>query len=221
MSSKASNEVNLAPAGGRPPELPSAPVAHKRWMPTQPLVFALVVGVSGAMLFTMRQMGMRSAIAFEGHQFGEEIRDDSAQRARYQKIMADLTSVQDPLDIALVDFGKSPFSVRNPPKAQQIAQAQPQIVPTAPATSPEELEARRLQAEKAALLAEVSKLTVHSVMGGRKPIARINDETVRIGDMVAEKFVVVGIEGRSVTLKAGPESFTITMEDFGSKGGKK
>jgi hypothetical protein len=67
-------------------------------------------------------------------------------------------------------------------------------------------------ARKTALLNEAGKLVLHSVMGGKRPLARIDDETVTVGDTVAEYFTVTEISGRSVTITADGESFTLTMQ---------
>jgi hypothetical protein len=183
-------------------------VTPRKWTPRQPLVIGLTVIVSAVALMGMRQIGMRSAIAFESDQSEFDFQGDAQLQTRYERLMADLCNAKDPLDVALADFGNSPFAMR-----EAIVPLQ-QAVNTAPLAgeSPEAAAARVAAARKTALLNEAGKLVLHSVMGGKRPLARIDDETVTVGDTVAEYFTVTEISGRSVTITADGESFTLTMQ---------
>lgn len=183
-------------------------VTPRKWTPRQPLVIGLTVIVSAVALMGMRQIGMRSAIAFESDQSEFDFQGDAQLQTRYERLMADLGNAKDPLDVALADFGNSPFAMR-----EAIVPLQ-QAVNTAPLAgeSPEAAAARVASARKTALLNEAGKLVLHSVMGGKRPLARINEETVTVGDVVAEYFTVTEISGRSVTITAEGESFTLNMQ---------
>lgn len=183
-------------------------VTPRKWTPRQPLVIGLTVIVSAVALMGMRQIGMRSAIAFEADQSEFDFQGDAQLQTRYERLMADLGNAKDPLDVALADFGNSPFAMR-----EAIVPLQ-QAVNAAPLAgeSPEAAAARVAAARKNALLNEAGKLVLHSVMGGKRPLARINEETVTVGDTVAEYFTVTEISGRSVTITAEGESFTLSMQ---------
>ncbi len=183
-------------------------VTPRKWTPRQPLVIGLTVIVSAVALMGMRQIGMRSAIAFETDQSEFDFQGDAQLQTRYERLMADLGNAKDPLDVALADFGNSPFAMR-----EAIAPLQQASNPTPVAgETPEAAAARGAAARKTALLNEASKLVLHSVMGGKRPLARINEETVTVGDTVAEYFTVTEISGRSVTITADGESFTLNMQ---------
>ena len=180
----------------------------RKWTPRQPLVIGLTVIVSAIALMGTRQIGMRSAIAFEGEQSTFDFQGDAQLQTRYERLMADLGSAKDPLDVAFADFGNSPFAMR-----EAIAPLQQAVVAkTLAGESPEEAARRTSAARKTALLNEAGKLVLHSVMGGKLPLARINDETVTVGDTVAEYFTVAEIEGRNVTITADGEAFTLSMQ---------
>ncbi len=66
---------------------------------------------------------------------------------------------------------------------------------------------------KKALAAELAKLTLQSVMGGRRGnTAIINNNFVAINDSLGS-FVVKSISGRSVELAAGETTFTLSLKD--------
>ena len=58
----------------------------------------------------------------------------------------------------------------------------------------------------------IDGLKIQSIMGGRVPLAKISNETYTVGDIVAELFKIVAIEGRTVTLvTADGEEFQLTL----------
>ena len=62
---------------------------------------------------------------------------------------------------------------------------------------------RRIREEQEARWAEaLSRISLQGVVGGRVPLARIDGETVRVGDTLGEgMFTVEAIDGRSVVLR--------------------
>jgi len=181
----------------------------KRRVPTQTILLALVLAVSGGALYTMRRVGMKSGMTFDV--VNVEYQQEDAERAKsYDRIMADLARVQEPLDVALGEFGKSPFML----DVKATAAVAPGVAgdPVAAGDSAADRAAREAEAKRAEVAARLSELRLHSVMDGRVPLARIDDRTVRVGDAVGEHFVVESIQGRSVTLRGGSELFVLSME---------
>ena len=167
----------------------------RRRFPTQVLVLLLIVGVSGAALFAMRRYGMQSG--FKLDEVAVDFKDADTKKAEtYERIMADLASVQKPLDVALGDFGKSPFMREN---ATSIS---PNIPQFPIAQSDEE---RHRQEASAAIKA----LHLNGIIG---TIARIDDQTVKVGDTVANILTVKAIDGRAVIFESYGEEYTLTME---------
>ncbi|MDX2131965.1 MAG: hypothetical protein SFY69_07935 [Planctomycetota bacterium] len=200
-----------APFAGLSPEELAGQRPPKRRGSTQVVIFALVIGVSAISLWWMRREGTRAGVSFE--EIKVEYTEPDAEKARtYQRIMADLARVQTPLDVALGEFGRSPFMLDT---GTATITEHGTEVPAGP--TPEEVAAReaaeRAAARRQELVDALASLRLQSVMGGRSPLARIDDETVRVGDRVAKLFTVSGIEGRSVTLEADGQVFTLTMDD--------
>jgi hypothetical protein len=181
----------------------------RRKVPTQTLILMLVLGVSAAALMSMRQLGLRSGVKFEEVKLdGSEA--DAEKAKTYDRIMADLARLQTPLDVALGDFGKSPFML-DTHKTQVTAEGETieELTPEQRAAliAKEAAEQRRAQIQDAA-----TQLQVNGILAGRVPIARINEHAYRIGDTVQDLFTVTAIDGRSVTLEADGESFVLTMD---------
>jgi hypothetical protein len=190
-------------------------VAPKRWTPTQPVVLAIVTAVSVAMLFAMRSIGLRSGLDFKADSVDYSHETNTEQAAKFERVMQDLARVQNPLDVKMTSIGKDPFT-RGNDKREVVVADDAGPVPTIGMTE-EENEEIRLQRqraiEKVEVLSKLGKLELHSVIGGSRPLARINKDTYQLGDLVEDTFTIVAIDGRSVILSAKGENYTLTMDD--------
>ena len=172
----------------------AAPRPRRRF-PTQLLVMMLIVSVSAAALYGMRRYGMKSGIQFD--KVDVDFNNTDTEKARtYERIMADLASVQKPLDVALGDFGRSPFMHDNSPT----------ITPGVQTITPGQTEEERHRQEAYNAL---KAMHLQGIIGN---IARIDEATVKAGDTVADIFTVKSIDGRTVTFEAYGEEFTLSME---------
>lgn len=110
----------------------------------------------------------------------------------------------------------------------QLVSAQPMSATEAPVDDGKkaaELAAKQKAERRNKIETALSQLKLHSVVGGRVPVARLGDQTVRVGDIVSELFTVTAIGGRSVALTVDGETFNIVMDEGegavkGKKGGK-
>jgi hypothetical protein len=191
---------------GEGAEAASAPAARPK-VPQQTIVLLVVLTVSAGAITAMRMVGTRAGIAMGGEAVEYTPPEPDAAR-NYERIMGDLARIRDPLDVALGEFGKSPFML------QQTA-----VTPD-PVAAPQMSAEQRAQAEAAArqearrrqLADELATLKVQSVMGGKVALARIGGEVYRQGDVVAGLFTVAGIHDRSVVLEADGQQFTLTLD---------
>lgn len=217
------NENQLAPtapaktaeqtpfAGLTPEELAGKATSRASRASTQIIILMLVVGVSVVSLWWMRKEGTRVGVTFQ--ELNVDYTEPNAEKAKtYARIMADLSRIQTPLDVALGEFGKSPFMLdtgkATVAQTGVVMSSGPSEEEAAAALAREKAEARRQE-----LLTGIDHLRLQSVMGGRVPLARISDRTVRVGDVVGEFFTVTGIEGRTVSVEADGQTFTLTMEE--------
>ncbi len=184
--------------------------------PSQLVMLLIVGGVSAAALMAMRQLGLRSGMNVAGANEAlglKMVNVDSEKAKTYQRIMEDLYRVQKPLDVALGEFVKSPFV---------LEQAVGKIALEDPKADFSNILAEREKAAKMARIqAELAKLVVQSVLGGRSPVARINGETVRVGDTVGEIFTVVSIEGLTVKVETEGKEYDLQFDQVNGSGPKK
>jgi len=178
---------------------------------SQPLIMAVVLGVSTASIFAMRQVGARSGMVFADVVVEYE-QEDAAKARTYERIIADLARVQTPLDVALGEFGKSPFMLDDATTVTS-ADGTPQAGPSA-----EELAVAEARKREAARREEIkgaaAALELHIVMGS---LARINGQNFQLGDVVNDVFLVTAVDGRSVTLTAEGQTFVLTMAEGGNQ----
>ncbi|CAG0997426.1 hypothetical protein PHYC_02653 [Phycisphaerales bacterium] len=207
----ATHEHNAPFAGLSPEELAGKSRGRRGKTSTQVVILLLVVGVSAVSLWWMRREGTKVGVNFQ--ELKVDYSEPDAEKARtYARIMTDLARIQTPLDVALGEFGKSPFMLDS---GKAVVSENGVSVPAGP--DPQEVAAReaaeRAEARRQELLTALENLRLQSLMGGRVPLARIDDRTVRVGDEVGGVFTVTAIEGRTVTLAADGQTFTLTIDE--------
>lgn len=186
-------------------------VRPRRRLPAQALTMLVVLCVSVGALWAMRRYGMRAGMSFASG--ATDVPANDADKARtYDRIMADLARIQQPLDVALGEFTKSPF----------MLDARPAISAGGAETETDAQRAMRdREQRRQELTTRVEAFILHSIVGGRVAVARIDDKTVRVGDTLDQDFKVESIEGRSVVLSADGMAFTLSMTDDNSSRGKR
>jgi hypothetical protein len=168
----------------------------RRRFPTQTLLLLLILSASAGALYGMRKYGMQSGFSFKTVEVTLE--DQDIERARtYERIMIDLARIQEPLDVALGEFDNSPFMRRPQPN-----RVNPDLGPI-PSERPTDQE--RLMAEA---VTRLKMMRLNSIIG---PVARIDNQTIRAGSTI-DIFTVKSVAGRTVTLEAYGQEFTISIE---------
>lgn len=175
-------------------------------------VTALVLFVSAVMLYGMRQAGMRSGMTFTEVKIDYQREEVSpAMQAAQVRILEDLQRSERPVQIPADKLAKNPFELAS--TAATISKPAGEDQSLAEAQRQAEL-ARQAKAEHLEQIqTALASLHLKSVMEGRVPLARINDQTVRVGDTVGEFFKVMRIDGRSVELSAEGQTFTLEMSE--------
>ncbi len=170
----------------------------------------LVLVVSAGAVYGMRQYGMRSGMTFEEVKIEYTPNPSvSGGAADPERILLALARGGVSVQVPKEEITKNPFLLG---ATTEVAQALRQESPSeAAARAAAELLRQQQEQRREEIAAELESLEVHGVMGGRVPVARIGDRTARIGDPVGRFFTVLAIEGRSVTLRADGQAYTLTM----------
>jgi hypothetical protein len=190
-----------APAEGFAPTGPA-----RKPFPFQTVALAFMLVVTAGGVLGMRHLGHANGMTMEEVSFNYTPPTDELNRT-YARIMDDLARAQRPLTVTLSEVQDAPFSFVKP---HRVAQAATPFV--TPVVNPMDALHRQLTGE-----AEMIKL--QSVLGGKVPIARIDGETLKVGDTINETFVIKTIDAMARTVTLVPKStegagmeFTLTME---------
>jgi hypothetical protein len=174
----------------------AAATRPKRRFNVQTLVVALTVFASAACLYMMRQQGKGAGFTFQNVKLDLEPDKVAAASANHARIMADLVrSTQAPVAVEKLD--KNPF---------RLAAVE---LPAAPASP----QAPTIDRESEEIARALAGLHVNAIMQGRVPIARINGQLVKVGDIIEGKLMVAQINERSVDFLAAGKRYTVNMGD--------
>lgn len=206
---------------------PAAPARPKSKFSAQSqnVITALVIAISGGLLFAMRQIGMGSGVA-EAEEIiihYQPVNIDPAKRAAQERALAGLQRMTVPMPLEPGTFNLSPFLTKE--KAEDPGEDEAKLAEALAKQRREEAARRAAEETKATTRALAAKLVVHSILEGAVPIARLGEDVVRVGDRVEETFSVVSIGNRQVVLEAlaekGGERFILVQEDLAQNGVKK
>lgn len=207
MTTGPGTKQDFTPLSATPMEVANTPSGRSRRVQQQTVVLLILLCVSAGAIFGMRKLGMRAGIAFGDQGVIDYTPPDSEKARTYERIMGDLQRIQTPLDVALGEFGKSPFMLQQPVRTVSAP------APAEDAAARAAAEASRRAAQRLAdLRQKAGALRLHGVVAGSQPLARIDGGTFRIGDRVAGDFTITGIEGRAITMTADGHQFIVSLE---------
>ncbi len=175
----------------------------RRKFSAQSMVMVAVLLVSAIAIVGMRAMGARGGIAM-GNDEVQYTAQDADVGVRFARVMGDLARVQRPLDVALGEFGRSPFMLAGATATTEVAAMTPEQ--RAELERREKQETRRKEID-----ASFASLTIQSIVGGRVSLARISGDVYSEGDVINGIFKVVSIEDRTVHLEADGQRFELTL----------
>ncbi len=201
--------------------LHGAPV--RRSISLGPIMMAVAVIAAGGLLFGMRQLGLGPKFTFAGGSLDTQVPEQNKSLAANQEIlMAELGALRTSNQVSPDQLRKNPFALAYVVGIAANAQPIDPNDPDAARKAAERGMAERLAKAKADrtknLESAFKELQLQSVLGGQRPVARINGEVFRVGDTVAKFFTVKAIHGRSVDLDVDGEIRKIEMGDAASPG---
>jgi hypothetical protein len=172
--------------------------------------FMLVLAAGGIWGMRTLGLGVRTAGADVPVDIERQVQPVIAAE-KFNALMAELERGDRPVQIPPSRLSpKSPFELEAP--ASEVAASGPVESDAERAARLEREEAERAAAARAALVAaELGKLKVFAIVGGRTPAARINSGIVRQGDVVADLFTVAEIRDRSVVLECDGQQYELDL----------
>ena len=159
----------------------------KKRVSQQTIVLALILVVGGGLLFGMRKFGMGPGLTFADVAVDYEPgKVNTEQAAEYERVMALLDRSVTPTQVPSEVIARDPFI----------------LMLNAPVIEAEVVEEDDGERRAARLRAEVeaaaARMQIQSVMGGRVPLVRVGDKTLKAGEAYDEHLVFDGVDGRFV-----------------------
>ena len=185
--------------------------APPRRISAQVFIIALVLTTSAAALYLMRRQGMGAGMTFQQVKIDQDL-GDLARPAdpKQTRILADLALSGAPPASHSEDLDKNPFVLAAAPEPGDLL---PMSDPEAEARRRAEMARREREQRALGITQALEGVVLHGVMAGRVPLARVNGETVQVGDRVGEYFTVAAIHGRSIDLEADGQVYSVEMTD--------
>lgn len=182
----------------------------KKQVPFQALLLVVLVVIAGGALYAMRQLGMGplSAIA-EPVKIEYDYEKTAGAGADHKKLLEDLNVSHVDHQVPANHVQKNPF--RLPDFKPELVEA-----PTTPAPTKDTLDQERARAAKERqdrIDAALATLKVHTVLSGSVPVARVGEDSVRVGDSILGLFTVTAINGRTVDLMVDEQVYTLSIDD--------
>jgi hypothetical protein len=197
-----------------PEEAFGLPPASKR--PQQLVVVAMLVVGAVACIFAMRQFGLGALPALGATEL-EYKPAQATSAASAKQVLAELERSRKAVQVSAEHIKSDPFELAGVKSVEA-----PLADPNAAAGAAARLAEEQRRAREKQLSDSLAKLELQGMMQGAVPVARINDELVKVGMTVGEHFTVVAIEGRGVTLAADGKEYILTLDmDGGGSGGSR
>ncbi len=190
----------------------SASGGKQKNLPIQAIFLSLLVVAGAGVVILMRVMGLGAGFAFASVKT-PDFKDTSATDAHI-KLLEELQSSHVEAQVPPELVQKNPFKL-----VQETAADPGEAAPVDNSTA---LADKRAKERKQQVMSSIMRMQIHTILGGSNPIARVNDETVRVGDTLDEIFTVKAIEARHIVLECDGQEYKVSMDDeMDKQGGKR
>ena len=191
--------------------------APRKPLPMQTIMIAAVLLTSAGALYGMRYMGLgpRASIAMDMAPI--KLPESSmAAKANHKQVMEDLGASRIGQQVESENVKKNPFRLVGAAIAPINSPAGEDMSGKNAAELQRKEQERVLKAEadwNTAITGATSQLQLNAVMGGSKPIARINGTLFSVGDRVGKFFTLIEVHARSVELEIdGGRRLTLELD---------
>jgi hypothetical protein len=176
------------------------------------IFFAILIVVGGGLLFTMRRIGINPMSAIAGMADPDiDLTRNGKAGVDHNRVLRDLSESTVKGQVPIEQVQKNPFEIPDV-IAGQTPDDPEAAARLAADKARKDAEGRRRQVESA-----LGGLKIHGILNGNNPVARINDQAVRVGDTIDDLFTVKAITGRQVELECDGQVYTISIDDEAAK----
>lgn len=175
--------------------------------------FAVLLAAAGGVVYSMRKMGIGPLKAFAQTKMPDyDVTKSSAIGADHQKILSQLQQASAAAQVPADQVQKNPFrladALTDNSADEADAKKTEQQRQAAAARAKKDAEARAKAVE-----AKLNAIKIHSIMRGATPVARVNSDFVRVGDMIDETFLVKAINERSLEVESEGVTYLISLDE--------
>lgn len=198
----------------------SAMSAPRKSGATQAAFFAVLVVAAGGIVYGMRQLGigpLKSFAAIKTPDY-DVTKGVSVANSDHQRVLRELSAAAVTAQVPPEQVQKNPFRLADAlgpaPTGEDDAKRSEAQRRAAEEKARKESEARKRQIET-----RVAQLKINAIMTGARPMARVGDSLVRVGDTIDELFKVKAINNRSIEVEADGVTYLISLDEEPSRKG--
>lgn len=176
--------------------------------------FAVLLVAAGGVVYSMRKMGIGPLKAFAATKMPDyDVTRSTALGADHQKVLNDLQRASSAAQVPADQVQKNPFRL-----ADSMNNSAEDDAADAKKTEQQRLAAaarvkRDAEARAKAIEAKLNTIKIHSIMRGATPVARVNEDFVRVGDTIDELFLVKAINERSIEVDADGVTYLLSLDE--------
>ncbi|MBX3385316.1 MAG: hypothetical protein KF768_01955 [Phycisphaeraceae bacterium] len=186
---------------------------------TQAAFFAVLIVAAGGVVYGMRQMGigpLKSFGAIKAPEY-DVTKGVSVANSDHQRVLRELSAAALTAQVPPEQVQKNPFRLADalgPAPGDDDAKRSEAQRRAAEEKTRKEAEARKRQIET-----RLTQLKINSIMTGARPMARVGDSMVRVGDTIEELFKVKAINNRSIEVEADGVTYLLSLDEEPSRKG--
>jgi len=190
--------------------------ARRGWRSTQSMALAVLLVAGGGIVYGMRQAGIGPLASFATSQMPDYdvTKAPGSKTADHQRILKDLAATNITGQVPADKVQKNPFLLADLLGTEPVIPGEDTSAASERAS--QERIKRDAEAHRRMIDSELAGMKINGIMGadatGAQGVARLNGELYRVGEEVAQLFIVKSIRPRSVELEAMGEVFTVSLD---------
>lgn len=181
---------------------------------TQLVFFLVLIVAAGGVVFSMRKLGIGALKSFAiTANTDYDVTKSPGKSADHLRVLDELSRATTTLQVPANQVQKNPFRL-----ADAVGDSDKDAADDAKKTEAQrqaaEAKARKdADARARTIEAKLNTIKIHSIMTGSTPVARVNEQFVRVGDTIDEMFLVKAINERSIEIDANGVTYLLSLDE--------